>query len=406
MIPLGTELLTRATFKRLFLQSLSSQTFNLSGFAAGAIVATLSAYTPMNSWILVLLPPLLTIRGNIGGILCGRLSTSLYTGLVKPTFRNNTQYYYATIASAFAMSFIFSIMIGIFSFLIVNTMHGGNLSLTDSLSLSVLAMMTCSTIAQLVTPLIAISSYRRGLNPDMILYPITSTINDILISSIYTLLVIIKMFWSEFFTTLSLIMPPLFVAVTILLTLKYWREEGFRETFREGFPVALTLTFLSQITGSFLSQLEDQVAAYPQLLAVYPLLIDGTGDIGVVISSATTARLALGYVEPQISSIKGKEGRKVVLSSLTAGLTLILSAAFAASIVYTPAFSQFVRPFLIIACAEFIMMAPIIIIPFGLTILTFRRGINPDNVTIPIITSFADLFVTISLFVASQLLII
>ncbi|MEM3465574.1 MAG: magnesium transporter [Candidatus Jordarchaeales archaeon] len=403
---MGTELLTKATFKRLFLQSLSSQTFNLSGIVAGAIVATLSAYTPMNPWILVLLPPLLTIRGNIGGILCGRLSTSLYTGLMKPTFRNNTRYFYATITSTFVMSFIFSIVIGILSFLIVNAIHGSSLSLTDSLSLSIIAMMTCSTMAQLITPLIAISSYKKGLNPDMILYPIMSTINDILISSIYTLLVLIKIFWSGFFITLSLIMLPLFVAVTIFLTLKHWREEGFRETFREGFPVALLLTLLSQITGSFLSQLEDQIVANPQLLAVYPLLIDSTGDIGVVISSATTARLALGYIEPQMSSIKGKEERKVVLSSLTAGLTLIMSAALATSIAYTQSLLQFVRPFLIIACAEFIVVTPIIIISFGLTILTFRRGINPDNVTIPIITSFADLSITISLFVTSQLLII
>ncbi|MEM4447320.1 MAG: magnesium transporter [Candidatus Jordarchaeales archaeon] len=402
---MGSELLSRATFKRLLLQALSSQTFNLSGVTAGVIVATLSAYTQMNPWILVLLPPLLTIRGNIGGILCGRLSTSLYTGLIKPVFWKNTRYYYATIASTFVMSFLFSIVIGVFSFFIVNAMYGGNLSLTDTLSLAVLVMMTCSTMAQLFTPIIAISSYRRGLNPDMILYPITSTANDIAISATYTLLVLVKLFWSGVFAALSLILLPSFIAAAAILTLKYWREEGFRETFKEGFPTALLLTFISQITGSFLSQLEDQIAVYPQILAVYPILIDGVGDVGVIISSATTARLALGYIEPRMRSIKGEEGRKVVFSSLIAGLTLILSVTFLASSVYTPSLTQIVHSFLIVACAVLLVTVPITVVSFGITILTFKRGINPDNVTIPIITSFADFFITASLFTASQLVV-
>lgn len=402
---MGSELLSRATFRRLLLQALSSQTFNLSGVTAGVIVATLSAYIPMHPWILVLLPPLLTIRGNIGGILCGRLSTSLYTGLMKPVFRKNTRYYYATMASIFVMSFIFSAVIGVFSFLVVNAMYGGSISLTDSFSLAVLVMMTCSTMAQLFTPLIAISSYRRGLNPDMILYPVTSTANDVAVSATYTLLVLVKIFWSEAFVTLSLILLPSFTVAAAALTLKYWREEGFRETFREGFPTALFLTFVSQITGSFLSRLEDQIAMYPQILAVYPVLIDGVGDVGVIISSATTARLALGYIEPRMRSIKGEEGRKVVFSSLTAGLTLMLSVALAASAIYTPSLVQIARSFLIVAFAVLLVTAPIIIVSFGLTILTFRRGINPDNVTIPVITSFADFFITFSLFTASQLVV-
>lgn len=403
---MGAEMLTRATFKRLFSQSLSAQAFNLLGVLAGAILATLSAYTSANPWILVLVPPLLTVRGNVGGILCGRLSTSLYLGFVKPTLRKNTSYYYATIASTFVMSFIFSIVIGAFSFLVVNAMGGGQLSLTDSLSLSILAMMICTTLTLFITSSVAFVSYRKGVNPEVILYPILSTVNDIMISATYALLVVAYMFWSWGFSTFSLTLSPVFAATTVYLTLKYWREEAFRETFREGFPVALLLTFLSQITGSVLSQLKDQISAYPQLLSVYPLLIDGTGDIGVVISSSTTARLALGYMEPQMSSIKGREGRKVALSSLMAGLTIMLGATLAASTAYTSSIFQVARSFSAVACAELLIAAPtIVLISFGLTILTFRRGINPDNVTIPIITSFADMLVTISIFLTSQLIL-
>ncbi|MBS7288255.1 MAG: magnesium transporter [Candidatus Freyarchaeota archaeon] len=402
---MGTEMLTRATFKRLFSQSLSSQAFNLLGVLAGAILATLSVYTSLNPWILVLVPPLLTVRGNVGGILCGRLSTSLYLGLVKPTLRKNTSYYYATMASTFVMSFIFSIVIGAFSFLVVNATQGGQLSLTDSLFLSTIAMMICTTLTLFITSSVAVVSYRRGVNPEVILYPILSTMNDIMMCATYTLLVVAYMSWSWGFAALSLTLFPVFAATTVYLTLKYWREEAFRETFKEGFPVALLLTFLSQITGSFLSQLEDQISAYPQILAIYPLLIDGTGDVGVIISSSTTARLALGYMEPQMSSIKREEGRKVALSSLTAGLTMMLGATLAASITYTPSILQVARSFSVIACAELLIAAPVIVLAsFGLTILTFRRGINPDNVTIPIITSFADMLVTISIFLTSRIL--
>ena len=53
-------------------------------------------FTPMfsvNPWILALFPPILTVRGGIGGIFSGNLATMMHLGLVKPRIRGNTEQY-------------------------------------------------------------------------------------------------------------------------------------------------------------------------------------------------------------------------------------------------------------------------------------------------------------------------
>ncbi len=390
---------------KVFLQSLSAISFDLAGTIAGLIVSLTAAYAPFIPWILVIYPPLLTVRGNINGILCGRLSTYLHLGLVKPSMRNNTSYYYSLTASIYSMSLVSSIMIGFFSYGLTLLFMGGDVDLPTTLSFAILAMVTCASLsAFLLTPLTAFKTFKIGADPDILLYPIMSTVNDILISSFYVFFVFLFLFLRELFSLFSKFLIPVFVVVAFYFFVKYWREDVFKETFREGMPTVILLTVMSNMAGIILSNLKDQIAAFPQLLAVYPALIDTIGDEGSIIASSTSTKLALGYIEPRISNLKHEENKKLIFSVIVAGLIVSVSFTLIASLFYTRSIIQILRTIITVVAAKLITMSLITLFAFGVAIATFKRGLNPDNIAIPAITSSSDTVTTIMLTLTVTLL--
>ncbi|HEX9262479.1 MAG TPA: hypothetical protein VF893_08135, partial [Candidatus Bathyarchaeia archaeon] len=54
----------------------------------------------------------------------------------------------------------------------------------------------------------------------------------------------------------------------------------------------------------------------------------------------------------------------------------------------------------ILLIANIIAVAGIVLLSFGISILTFKKGLDPDNFVIPIESSFADSLMSIALLVA------
>ena len=66
-------------------QALLSLVFNLGGILAGLIIASSIGLFSFEPWIIALYPGVLSMRGVIGGLFSGRLSTGLHLGTVKAT---------------------------------------------------------------------------------------------------------------------------------------------------------------------------------------------------------------------------------------------------------------------------------------------------------------------------------
>jgi mgtE-like transporter len=60
--------------------------------------------------------------------------------------------------------------------------------------------------------------------------------------------------------------------------------------------------------------------------------------------------------------------------------------------------------FAILLVANAIAVAAIVLLSYSISILTFKRGLDPDNFVIPIESSFADSITTIALLVALLLI--
>ena len=68
-------------------------------------------------------------------------------------------------------------------------------------------------------------------------------------------------------------------------------------------------------------------------------------------------------------------------------------------------FSSFLSLFSIVLVANVLAVAAIVILTYSISILTFKKGLDPDNFVIPVESSLADSVTSLALFVALLIII-
>ncbi len=144
---------------------------------AGIILVGMTDYFTALLGLIVMVPPLLGLRGNINGALASRLGTGLNTGMIKPRLKLS-QGIKINLASSLILSIIASAMIGVFSF-VVNLITGAQIiGLIQLVSIAVLAGLMSGLILASLTVLVAIFAFKRGWDPDNLTAPFMATVGD------------------------------------------------------------------------------------------------------------------------------------------------------------------------------------------------------------------------------------
>ena len=388
------------SFKNSFLQSFVSLLFDSMGLIAGAITSLVALFVIQMPWILIIYPPLLTVRGNINGIFSGRLTTGLHVGQILPRMRKNTSYFRSLTSSIYFMSFVNAIAISFFAYgmyLLVSPSNN-NASFKLILEIVLLSMLIPTSLSIfLITPLVSIFVYKKGADPDVVVYPVMSTVNDIIISATYVGIIYMFIFAPSLFDALSIGLGITFT-ILFLNTLRYVRNKDFKETIIEGLPTVLVLSIVSNFTGGLLSQFRYQIEKYPHLLLLYPALIDSVGDEGSIISSVFTTKLSLGISNPSIKEIFRKDNKNTIFGTFLAGSLVFILLSIISSTSYFLPLHALLGTIIVVTLTNLILLIPITVISFVSGIATFKYGLNPDNYTIPIISSASDLLTTLVLF--------
>ncbi len=144
--------------------------------------------------ILVMVPPLLALRGNIGGALASRLGTGLHQGVIDPESLTGPEVRTNVGASLFLTFFISSVT-GVLSFVVtvLTGLHPFSFHLLLSLvSIAVIAGVVSGFGLVGLTVLVALFSYRRGWDPDNITSPLMASTGDLFtVFSIYIAVMVV-----------------------------------------------------------------------------------------------------------------------------------------------------------------------------------------------------------------------
>lgn len=391
-------------FSKPFKESLMALSINVFGILAGTTVAFYLGLFEITPWAIATYPVLLSARGVIGGLLSGRLSTGLHLGTIKPSFLGNTERFYTLIHAMVTLALETSILMSVGAVIFGSFLWSATLTdFVDILSV-ISATMTLSLI--IITPLtvtVSSFSFRRGLDPDVILYPIESTVSDILITLCYFL--VLNLFFANNLTGRYLIfllgLALLFVVVYFLP--KNIRKTGFVATVKEAIPTLVLVALVANVTGSMLSKIRETVGDRREVYTVYPALNTTTGDVGAVVGSTATTKLALGTLRSSFSAIRnhsteifGVWSASIIMFSVYSILSLCIQGIFT--------LNTFLRFTSMLFATNLMAISSIIVVSFAVAILTFQKGLDPDNFVIPIESSLADGITTVFLLTALTLI--
>jgi mgtE-like transporter len=194
------------------------------------------------------------------------------------------------------------------------------------------------------------------------------------------------------------------VFLVLIIIPRNFREAEFLKIIKESLPTMLLVAFMVNITGTVLKGISNLAAARKEIYTVYPAIIDMMGDVGLVVGSTATTKLALGILAPTYSSIRNHAknifsawSASLVLFGVLGLLSLVINGIFSMQGVFSL--------LLILLISNIIAFVAITSISFAISILTFKRGLDPDNFVIPVGSSLADAITTIALFIALLLLI-
>ena len=371
------------TAKHSLLQSLLAFQADMLSLVPGFIFAMSLPLLRESPELIVLYPVFLSIRGALGGLLSGKLSTALNVGWATPSFRRNTEYFWALLASQAPLSLIAALL-----FSAIALMMGGNPQ--DMLLFTISLSSLCTLTIPLLNSVVAFLSFRAGLNPDFVLYPVMSSVADLLVTAFFMMLT---------GCLLSGTIAPLYilslmlVVLTITSIIVFWEEEAYGSTVVQGATSILLVSAIVTLTGL---GLKDFVGSAPRtMVSSYTAFIDLLGDASGIVGSLATTRLAIGGIEAFRGEYEDVIGELVGVA-VAYELMMIL---------FTVISGLFVGEFMIIIILRAVR-ASLLALALGVTIsilvalVSFNAGLDPDVYVIPLESCLSDLVMTYSLLLA------
>ena len=381
------------------LSVLMGMIFNVGGLFAGRAAVLLNDLYEYIGWVFIIYPLMLTVRGDINGILTGKLGTELHLGSLKPSFRKNTDRFQHLIILIVIISVYDSILVGIVATL-VSTFMGIQCNFFAILAISMTTFIIGAMISLTITFTITFWIFRKNGDPDVYVYPIMSSVNDIIVTLVFFSICFLYRPWkTNLHYYLGLPLIGLILGVTTFLIINHRKSNFIRESVKQALP---TLTFTNIIaagTGSVLTLFRGIIQTSPILLVVYPAVLSTVGGQGSVLANTTTTKLHLGNIKPNVKYLKTDEFYIPFAGIMTSGVIIsaivsILGFLMIKSDVQAVFFFKFL---LVLIITNIIAYSLVGILAMTSAFLTYRFRLDPDNHVIPILSSTADLITTTSL---------
>ena len=378
--------------------------FDIGGLIAGFTIALQLGVFQLSPWAIALYPAVVSVKGVITGLLTGRLSTALHLGTVYPKFFGNTKTFYKLVGTMVVLTLATSATISAIAIVFGTVFWGISVSDFPAILTVMVATLSLGLLITLITVKFTFMSFKSSLDPDTIVYPAVSTVADIVITFLYIGVLNLYFSGGQVGRWTIIIFGLINVFLVLIIIPRNLRDKEFLKIIKESLPTMLLVAFMVNITGTVLKGISNLAAGRREIYTAYPAMIDMMGDVGLVVGSAATTKLALGVLTPSFSSIKNHA--KNIFSAWTASLMLfVVIGILSLAINGVYSLHGISSLLLILLVSNVIAFVSVVLVTYAISILTFKRGLDPDNFVIPVGSSLADALTTIALFIALLLII-
>jgi mgtE-like transporter len=370
-----------------------------TAFVAGVILASITDTLELLPGLLILIPAVLGMRGTIFGAMGARLGTSTHAGLFEATLARNGVLH-QNVFVAVVMTLTSSLYLAVLAKLAATAFGLRSISFLDFVTISVVGGILDSALILTVTVALSILSHRRGYDLDAVATPlITATADMLTVPALFGATFITRVNWLS--TTLAILSILICLVAAVLGARTDLRMA--RRVLIEMVGVVLLTPLLDVLAGTALEPRLEGFAEFPALLVLVPPFVATAGALGGILSSRLSSKLQLGILTPR----RLPETPAVLDAALVVAFAVVAFLFMGALGVGYTAVSGTTSPGIGLLLGGTLLaglLSTAVAIPaaYYIAILTTRFGLDPDNHSVPIITSVMDLSgVLILLFVLS-----
>ncbi|MDD3858412.1 MAG: magnesium transporter [Methanoculleus sp.] len=353
--------------------------------------------------LMVLLPSIIDMRGNIAGVLASRLSSSMHLGEFSIDFEEGTVLG-DNVRASFVITVLIAFVLGIFAYAASLLSGLPTVSITDLVLISVTSGFVSGLLVMGITLLIALISYRYGLDLDMIGAPTVTTSGDVVTLPILVLSAVFVMSlppWAR----LALGVAVVAVAVAVILYTRR-RSEGIGTIVGENLSFLIPLSVFGTLAGLTYSLNLDALVTIAAFLILIPPFTGILGSIGGILGSRLSTGMHTGELNPSFLPERGVVHHFIISYLYTLILLPLLALiAHGAAVLMglnSPGLGMLVA---ISLAAGLVVMTLVNGVAYVTASLSFRYGLDPDNFGVPVITSLIDLIGAAALVTAIGLLL-
>jgi mgtE-like transporter len=374
----------------------------LAGFVAGLTLAHITGTLQELPGLIVLIPAAVGMKGTIFGAIGARLGTANVAGLLEPTLRPGTvlqRNVYVAVVTTFSSA----LWLAVLSVLASAAFGEPSISLWRLATVSIVGGAIGSALILMITLALSVLSFRRGWDLDSVSTPMVTALGD--------MTTLPSLFLATYLLRSDLVAVPaavISIAVAVYAAIRSYTvaDRVIRRIVVEMTAVILLTPILDILAGTLLRARQEQLVAVPVLLALIPPFVSQAGALGGIFTSRTASKLQIGVMTarglPEIPALVDASIVSALSIAVFATVGVVAYAlGVATDLVGMPSFPALVGGTVL---AGLIVTPVTLVAGYYLAIGTFRFGLDPDDQSVPIITSVMDLAgVAVLLFVMTSL---
>ena len=354
---------------------------------AGVILGAMDNLLEDLPGLLVLAPAAIGMRGAIFGALGARLGTGMLTGQLQGEF-TRVSFLGQNIEASSILSLITAVLLAAVAKGIAGVLGLRVISFTELVVVSVVGALLSSIVVMGVVVGLTKTAERFRWDMDAIGTPIISATADI--STLPALIVGTLLIGEQLATDIAGWVLVVLAVIAAVFGLR-WTLTLARRVIQESLPVLLFTAVMGILAGTVLEARKETLISSAALLVVVPPFIASSGAIGGILSARLSSQLHLGLVEPRPFPARPAwlEGSLTLLFAVLGYVSVgALTHGAAALLGYgSPGLWQMIG---IVLVAGMLAVMLIFLVGYYAATASYRFGLDPDNVSIPLVTSTMD----------------
>jgi mgtE-like transporter len=360
-----------------------------AGFVAGLTLAHITPTLEALPGLIVLIPAAVGMKGTIFGAIGARIGTASAAGTFEPTLERGGELR-RNVWVALLTTLASSLWLAVLARLVAAAFGGPSVSIWALLAISVVGGALGSAFILLMTVALSVVSHRRRWDLDAVATPLVTALGD--------MATLPSLFLASYLVrddTVRNVTVSLCVIGSVVAIAWLWSsaETLVRRIVLEMTGVILLTPILDVLAGGLLREWEPSLVAVAVLLSLIPPFVSQAGALGGIFASRITSKLQIGVITPRgLPEVPAVIDASIVLGFGVAVFALIGVIAF-----WLGAVTGLEGMPSAVALIGSTVLAGLLVTPFTivsgyyLAVSTYRFGLDPDNQTIPIITSLMDL---------------